>query len=139
MRRVDRGELNDVLTGVGGAGAAGIEGGAAAVSSGAPRVGPPAALAQARGWLLGSHHPGALLLLGAEPQAPLARTPRIADGGRADSGGVVSGADCAWAQMGSTGGLGAGPAGSVAGLRPENLRDLVWPHEEAKGATVDFG
>jgi hypothetical protein len=55
-----------------------------------------------------------------------------------DSGGVVSGAVCAWAQMGSAGALGAGPAGWVTGLRPENLRELEWPHEEAKGAAVDF-
>jgi hypothetical protein len=41
--------------------------------------------------------------------------------------------------MGSAGGLGAGPAGWDAGLRPESLRDLEWPHEEAKGAAVDFG
>jgi hypothetical protein len=33
-----------------------------AVGSGAAQVGPPAVLAQARGWLWGAHHPGALLL-----------------------------------------------------------------------------
>jgi hypothetical protein len=48
-------------------------------------------------------------------------------------------ADGAWAQMGSAGGLRAGPAGWDAGLRPESLRDLEWPREEAKGAAVDFG
>jgi hypothetical protein len=64
---------------------------------------------------LGRAPPDALLLLGAELEASLARTPRIAGGGRADSSGVVSGADCAWAQMGSAGGFGAGPAGWVAG------------------------
>jgi hypothetical protein len=37
------------------------------------------------------------------------------------------------------GGLGAGPAVWDAGLRPENLRDVERPREEAKGAAEDFG
>jgi hypothetical protein len=106
---------------------------AAAVGSGAAQVGPPALLAQARGWLWGAHHPGALLLLGAEPQAPLAHTPRIAGGGRADSGGAVSGADCAWAQMDSAGGLGFGLVGAWVGLGGLRPAKQLRPAKEIKG------
>jgi hypothetical protein len=48
-------------------------------------------------------------------------------------GGLVAGpAD--WSER-----VGAGRVGWVAGLRPENLRELEWSREEVKGVVVDFG